>query len=174
MPDDVIEEYGFREKATTNGYVYVSVSKRMYGLPQAGIIAQQLLEKRIWKEGYVQSQFTPGLWSHEWRPIQFSLVVDNFGVEYIGKEHFEHLVGVIKMHYEMTTDWECSFTLEWDYIKQEFNCPCQNISVTLSTVSTTWGQKSFRTSRISMSPTTMEQKSNTQNPKTNPSPQQHQ
>ena len=32
-------------------------------------------------------------------------------------------MGVIKQHYEMTTDWEgekyCRLTLEWDYIKQE-------------------------------------------------------
>ena len=68
----------------------------MYGLPQSGIIAQELLEEKLGKEGYKQSEFNPGLWSHEWRPIQFSLVVDNFGVKYIGKEHAEHLVGVIK------------------------------------------------------------------------------
>ena len=96
MTKDVIEEYGLQEKATTDGYVYVAVSKGMYGLPQAGIIAQQLLEGGLGKERYFQSKFTPGLWSHKWRPVQFSLAVYNFRVEYIGKEHPEHLVGVIK------------------------------------------------------------------------------
>ena len=61
MPDDVIAEYGLRDKAAMDGHVYVAVSKGMYGLPQAGIIAQQLLEERLGKEGYFQSQFTPGL-----------------------------------------------------------------------------------------------------------------
>ena len=31
--------------------------------------------------------YTPGLWLHEWRPIQFSLVVDDFGVKYVGEEN---------------------------------------------------------------------------------------
>ena len=88
----------------------------MYGLPQAGIIVQRLLEEMLGKEGYFQSKFILGLWSHEWHPVQFSPVVDDFGVKYIGKEHAKHLVGVIKKHYEMTTDWEgekyCGLTLE--------------------------------------------------------------
>ena len=98
MPDDVIEEYGLRKKATTDGYVYVAVSKGMYGLLQTRIIPQQLLEERLGKEGYFQNKITPGLWSHEWCPVQFSLVVDDFEDKYIGKEHTKHLVGVIKQH----------------------------------------------------------------------------
>ena len=38
----------------------------MYGLPQAGIIANQLLEKRLSEKGYYQCQHTPGLWRHVW------------------------------------------------------------------------------------------------------------
>jgi hypothetical protein len=52
----------------------------MYGLPQAGIIAQELLEKRLKARGYHQSQFTPGLWTHETRSTKFALVVDDFGI----------------------------------------------------------------------------------------------
>ena len=37
IPDHVIEQYNLREKATKDGYVYVKISKGMYGLPQAGI-----------------------------------------------------------------------------------------------------------------------------------------
>ena len=97
MPDNVIEENGLHRKTRKDGYVYVIVSKGMYTLPQSGIITQQLLEERLRKEVYTQSQFTPGLWSHKWRPVQFSLVVDNSGVKYIGKEHAEHLVvGIIE------------------------------------------------------------------------------
>jgi hypothetical protein len=43
IPDEVIEHYNLRELATTDGYVYCEVTKGMYGLPQAGIIAQELL-----------------------------------------------------------------------------------------------------------------------------------
>jgi hypothetical protein len=51
----------------------------MYGLPQAGIIAQQLLEERLAKHGYRQSKTTPGLWKHDTRPIS------------VGEENVQHL-----------------------------------------------------------------------------------
>jgi hypothetical protein len=78
MPEDIIEYYNLRDKATPDGYIYCEIQKGMNGLPQAGIIAQQLLEERLQKHGYRQSQMTPGLWKHDTRPISFSLVVDNF------------------------------------------------------------------------------------------------
>jgi len=59
----------------------------MYGFPQAGLLANELLEKRFNEHGYHQSKLVPGLWKHEWRLIQFTLVVDDFGVKYVGKEH---------------------------------------------------------------------------------------
>ena len=71
LPADVIEQYGLEDKVTSDGYVYVEVRKGMYGLPQAGLLAQQLLEKRLEKHGYTQSKQTPGLWKHKWRPICF-------------------------------------------------------------------------------------------------------
>ena len=68
----------------------------MYRLPQAGLLAQELLEKRLAKEGYTQSSTCPGLWKHNWRPITFSLIVVDFEVKYIGKEHADHLMGIIQ------------------------------------------------------------------------------
>ena len=69
---------------------------------------------------YVQSRLVPGLWQHKWRPIQFSLVVDDFGVKYVGREHAEHLLSVLKEHYKVTTDWTGSryigIRLDWDYV----------------------------------------------------------
>jgi hypothetical protein len=41
----------------------------------------------------------PGLWKHDTRPIQFTLVVDNFGVKYTRKEDVEHLQSVIERDY---------------------------------------------------------------------------
>ena len=74
MPEDVIKHYNLRNKATPNGYVYCKIQKGMYGLPQAGIIAQQLLKKRLGRYGYCQSKTTPGLWKHDTRPINFTLL----------------------------------------------------------------------------------------------------
>jgi hypothetical protein len=119
MPDNVIEHYNLRDKATPNGYVYCEIQKGMYGLPQAGIIAQQLLEERLKKHGYHQSQTTPGLWKHDTRPISFSLVVDNFGVKYVGEENAQHLLDMVRQYFKCLCDWEgeryCELTIKWDY-----------------------------------------------------------
>ena len=40
MPDDVIAHYKLQDVATPDGYVYCEIRKGMYGLLQAGIIAQ--------------------------------------------------------------------------------------------------------------------------------------
>jgi hypothetical protein len=78
MPDDVIEHYNLQAIATPDGFIYCEIQKGMYSLPQAGIIAQELLADRLRNHGHTQSKTTPGLWSHKSRPIQFSLVVDDF------------------------------------------------------------------------------------------------
>ncbi len=65
MPDDVIMHYQLIDLATPDGYVYYEIQMGMYGLPQAGIIAQQLLEKQLQQHGYRQSKTTPGLWKHD-------------------------------------------------------------------------------------------------------------
>jgi len=91
----------------------------MYGLPQAGIIAQQLLEERLEKDGYRQSKTTPGLWQHDTHPISFSLVVDDFGVKYVGEENAQHLLDTVQKYYKCSCDWKgeryCRLTIKWDY-----------------------------------------------------------
>ena len=95
----------------------------MYGLPHAGIIAQKLLEERLAKHGYCQSDHIPRLWIHDWRPISFSLIVDNFEVKYVGKEHADHLIKILEEFYVVEKDWEgkkyCGITLDFDYIKHQ-------------------------------------------------------
>ena len=63
--------------------------------------------------------YTPGLWLHELRPIQFSLVVDDSGVKYIGEENAKHLVNALVEHYKISQDWDgkkyCGLTLEWEH-----------------------------------------------------------
>jgi len=68
FPEDVIKQYNLRDKATPEDFVYVEVRKSMYGLPQAGLLAQELLEKRLEAHGYRQSKLTPGFWKHDTYP----------------------------------------------------------------------------------------------------------
>ncbi len=123
MPEDVIEHYCLCDIATPDGYVYCKIHHGMYGLPQAGIIAQELLAKRLKEHGYFQSKMTPGLWTHEWHPIAFTLVVDNFGVKYVGEEHAQHLLKMVQKYYKCSFEAEgeryCGLTIKWDYASRK-------------------------------------------------------
>lgn len=84
------------------------VEKGMYGLTYVDIIVQELLDKRLELEGYTRSDKTPGFWYHKWRPISFTLIVDDFGVKYVGKEHANHLLAVVKDHFVVDVNCKVS------------------------------------------------------------------
>ena len=94
----------------------------MYGLPQAGFLANKLLGRCLSKHGYFPVQYTPGLWKHAWLPVTFSLVVDDFGVKYTGKDHALHLINATENDYKLALDWQdktyCGINLEWNYSEQ--------------------------------------------------------
>ena len=75
----------------------------MYGLPQAGIFTNDLLTERLREAGYHKCQSTKGLWKHIWRPITFTLVVDDFGIKFVGETHANHLKKTLENI--MTLQW---------------------------------------------------------------------
>ncbi|KAG7366876.1 hypothetical protein IV203_029546 [Nitzschia inconspicua] len=91
----------------------------MYGLPQAGRIANDYLHTFLEPAGYHPTEHTPGLWRHRTRPLAFSLVVDDFGVKYVNQDDVDYLLATLRQRYECKTDWEgtryCGLTLAWDY-----------------------------------------------------------
>ena len=91
----------------------------LYGFPQAGRLSNQLLKKRLEEHDFCQVTHTPGLFTYKTRPIWFTLCVDNFGVKYVGKEHADYLMSVLKQFYNVTEDWEgaiyCGISLYWHY-----------------------------------------------------------
>ena len=123
IPEDVQQEYQLHKKATHDGWVYVEVHKWMYGLSQAGLLAQELLATRLAKHGYEQSKHTPGLWTHKNRLIQFCLDVDNFGVKYVGSKHAQDLKIILEENYKILTDWTgkkyVGLSIDWDYQRRE-------------------------------------------------------
>ena len=118
IPQEFIDEYNLLHHVH-NDWVYFEIRKGIYGLPQSGILAQKLLAERLAKKGYYQCECTPGLWRHKWRPIMFTLIVDDFGVEYVGEEHAIHLRDTIKEHYDITENWNgdlySGINLDWNY-----------------------------------------------------------
>jgi hypothetical protein len=95
LPQETIDKYDLLNLAQ-DVKVYIEIQKGMYGLPQAGILANRLLQRNLAKDGYRPTQHTHGLWTHDTHPISFSLVVDGFRVKYVGREHAEHLMACIK------------------------------------------------------------------------------
>jgi hypothetical protein len=103
IPDEIIGKYNLKSIAV-DGWVYLEIRKGMYGLKQAGLLANQLLQKRLEPYGYYPERHTPGLWLHKSRPIAFTLSVDDFAVRYVGEENAHHLRNALLRNYEITTD----------------------------------------------------------------------
>jgi hypothetical protein len=118
FPEEIIQKYNLAALAIS-GWVYIEIRKGMYGLKQAGLLANQLLQTRLAPFGYYPARYTQGLWLHKTRPISFTLVVDDFSVQYVGKQHAEHLRNALLQTYKLTTDWTATvysgMTLKWDY-----------------------------------------------------------
>jgi hypothetical protein len=118
FPEEIIQRYNLNALAV-NGWFYIEIRKGMYGLKQAVLLSNQLLQTRLAPYGCYPARHTPGLWLHKTRPISFTLVVDDFAVKYIGKQHAEHLRNALLQTYELTTDWTATvysgMTLKWDY-----------------------------------------------------------
>jgi hypothetical protein len=85
--------------------VYIKIRKEVYGLPQAGILANNLLEQQLFARGYYQCQHMPGLWRHIWRAITFCLVIDNFNIKVMDIADLDHLKMALKENYEVAVDW---------------------------------------------------------------------
>ena len=45
VPDKVIQEYGLKIKAESDGLVYIMAMRGMYGLPQSRLLTNELLER---------------------------------------------------------------------------------------------------------------------------------
>jgi hypothetical protein len=107
IPLEIITQYALLT-LVSHVHIYIEVYKGMYCLPQAGIIINLLLAKRLAPHGYMQTKST------------FSLVVDDFGVKYEGLANVYHLIDALEQHCTISKDWTgglyCGITLHWDYL----------------------------------------------------------
>ena len=104
IPEKFAQEYNLLAY-TRDSWVYFEIRRGVYGLSQSGMLSNKFLEQHLNKAGYYQCTTTPGLWHYKWRPILFCLIVDAFGIEYVGKRHADHLRNVLLERYELTHDW---------------------------------------------------------------------
>jgi hypothetical protein len=122
IPPNIIKHYSL-DKFVVNGYVYARINKAWYGLRQSGKIAHDDLVSHLQKYGYVKAPRTDGLFIHKDRDINFTLVVDDFGIKYTDKADVEHLVAALRDKYPLKVDWKAEqyigIHLKWNYIDRE-------------------------------------------------------
>ena len=125
IPEEFMQKYNLQQYVTPDGWVFFEILKGMYGLPQAGVLAHAKITSLLALHGYAPSKNTPGLWTHATRPIAFALVVDDFGVKYVGEEQANHLLNILLKNYEgVHEDWEGTnffgITLKWYYVRRTY------------------------------------------------------
>lgn len=83
VPTAIMQQCDLAGKVV-DGHVHAEVHKGMHGSPQAGKIMDDVLVEHLSQCRHKPCKFTLGLFEHETRPIAFSLVVDDFGVQHAG------------------------------------------------------------------------------------------
>jgi len=118
LPTNIMDYYQLHA-LVHNGHVYVKIQCGMYGLPQAGLLANHQLQQFLEPHGYAPCTITPGLWCHHTLPIAFALVVDDFTIKYTNWQDAVHLMSALQQHYKVSKDWTatcyCGLTIAWDY-----------------------------------------------------------
>ena len=123
IPQKFIDEYNLTQMVQ-KGWIYFDILCGCYGLPHSGKLANKLLRTQLEKAGYYEAATTPGIWRHKWRPIQFLLIVDDFGIEYASKQHALYLLKILEQQYNITAYWEgkefSGIDLECNYTEQHY------------------------------------------------------
>jgi hypothetical protein len=116
IPQEIIDKY--QPSPDNQGYCYFKITRAIYGLKQAGALANADLIKHLAKHDYIPMDRTPGLFKHKTRPISFTLVVDDFGVKYVNLEDAKHLEQTLKTYYPIKSDWKgdkyIGIDLDWN------------------------------------------------------------
>ena len=125
IPANVIEKHDLQPFLVNNSVLF-EVNQGMYGLPQAGYLAQRRLIAHLAENDYHETP-TPCLFRHSSNGTTFALVVDDFGVKYTTKAAADHLISVLRQLYEIKIDWTGT-----TYIGFTINFNRQQKTVTLS------------------------------------------
>ena len=91
IPDEIVTQYNIHDYFH-NGKIFFKVTKGIYGLPQAGRLENDRLQKYLKKHGYTQNTLIPDLLTHETNNVEVLLWVDEFLVKYTIDEEAHHFL----------------------------------------------------------------------------------
>ena len=84
------------------------------------------------EEGYYKAHSNPGLWQQKWRPC---LIANNFGIEYVGIENFNHLLRLLKKYHQIQTNMAgnkiAGINVQWDFLGRRVCIDMQTYIVNL-------------------------------------------
>ena len=103
IPSAIIEQYHL-EPFIHNGYILFEINMGMYGLPQAGLLAQLRLMNKLLDNDYHETN-TPCLFRHVSNGNTFTLIVDDFGIKYTSQAAIDHLIAVLRELYVIKINW---------------------------------------------------------------------
>ena len=119
IPQATQQQFGLPALATPDGRILIKIIRGIYGLPQAGRLAQAKLFAHLAAHGYKECKNTPCLFRHATRNISFTLVVDDFGVGWSNRDDLDHLIATLQLLYKLTINLSgtryLGLTLTWDY-----------------------------------------------------------
>ena len=64
IPEEFIKEYAL-DKCDWDSWIYIEIRRGCYGLPQAGILANNLLWTQLEAKGYYKAASITDLWCHK-------------------------------------------------------------------------------------------------------------
>ena len=118
IPADIFDQYNIAS-LLHHDYVYCKITKGMYGLKQAAILAYENLCKKLHPTGYRPIVGNAGIFYHIQKPTKFCFCVDDFGIKYYNKQDAQHLLDTLGKHYKYSVDWTgndfCGLHYDWNY-----------------------------------------------------------
>ena len=95
FPEHVQQTYNLQAH-DKNGYIYLGTRMSIYGLPQAGKLANESLRDKLRPNCYYEVSHNQGIWKHISFPNDFSLVLDDSDIKYVGEDNDRHLIDSLK------------------------------------------------------------------------------
>ena len=79
IPEETNKKHNLKRYIEDDGWIHFEIGKGIYGIPEAGRLANDMLQTRLKRYWYIEATHTPGYWKHIWKPISWTLIVDEFG-----------------------------------------------------------------------------------------------
>lgn len=120
IPEATRTEFGLHAFLSGGKFLF-RVDKCMYGLPQSGYLSNKHLAMHLATAGYLEDSNVPCLFTHNVSGLQFSLVVDDFGIKYYSMADLQHLIATIerggwKYKLDLSGSKYIGLTLNWNYV----------------------------------------------------------